>query len=161
MSTVEDVYWLYEHKGKNNDEFILYPTSIGESDSTCNFKRKTYITPGQECPICIEPIIRKSEAYLTACGHGFHKNCIFKSFSAKIETDCYSSFNCPMCRANTGDIHIHGKYNDCSNEFNLLDELENFWMTKDFMCCYPCNSDDHIKGMKSDCNDCLKYRKNG
>jgi hypothetical protein len=163
MATVEDVYWLYENEGKlNDDNVLLFPNVIGETGTKCSFKRKTYIIPGQECPVCMDPILRKSEAYLTSCGHGFHKKCIFDAFHAKVENDWCCQYKCPMCRANIGDICIQEKYNSGSKEYNKLDALENFWMQKEFMMCVLCNSDfEHYEGMKSDCHACLKYVKYG
>jgi hypothetical protein len=113
-----------------------------------------------ECPICMEPILRKSDAYLTSCGHGFHKKCIFHAFQTKMEDNCFALFQCPMCRSKMGDVCIQGKYNVNSNEYNILDELENYWSKKDFTMCILCDNEcDHYQGMKSDCELCIRYRK--
>ena len=163
MATAEDVYWLYEHKIDINNQ-IVFPTLIGDNEVSCNLKRKTYILPGQECPICMDAILRKSDAYLTSCGHGFHKKCIFDAFQTKIEKDCYSVFRCPMCRTTVGDICIQGKYNEFNTNFNSFDILENFWKNKEYgvtLCvlCEDSNIDStHYQGMKKDCETCLKYR---
>ena len=107
ISTAEDVFYLYERNsswyynckkqlifpicksiysinGNNNYECfcesnqIVKPITIGNQNVSCSLERKCYITPGKECPICFDKILRKSEAYLTGCGHAFHKKCIFK-----------------------------------------------------------------------------------
>ena len=159
MTTAEDVFWIYEHKNIDIDNQIVLPTIIGDIEVPCHFKRKTYIVPGQECPICMESILRKADAYLTSCGHGFHKKCIFNAFHTKIEDDCFGLFQCPMCRSKMGDVCIQGKYNVNSNEFTILDELENYWLQKDFTMCVLCNSDyEHYQGMKLECESCIKYR---
>lgn len=182
-ATAEDVFCLYERnskyyyncsqqgkieqckrKYKNEcccyEEQMVIPIAIGDQQTKCDFKRKTYIKFGQECPICIEPIIRKQDAYLTPCGHGFHKKCIFDAFEAKWKTKWASQFYCPMCRCRLGQIDIENRYNYSNN--NGLDDLENFWTNKDYRYCYPCtNGYNHNEGMKLNCNACLDYRKNG
>lgn len=41
---------------------------------------KCYINPQEDCSICLEKICNKSDAYLTNCGHAFHKSCLFKTY---------------------------------------------------------------------------------
>ena len=70
-------------------------------------------------------------------------------------------FKCPICRTNLGlDLHeINIKYKFGENH---LDNLENFWLNKDFTVIQKCmNRYDHDLGMKNDCKYCLDYRKNG
>ena len=122
MSTTEDVYWLYERN--KTTEYngcvklkkeclnlydnkcyciptdIVLPTTIGCQDIKCRFKTKTYIKFNEECCICMESIIHKSNAHLTECGHAFHKKCLFKVIETKwmklrrMAMYCYSSMNC-------------------------------------------------------------------
>jgi hypothetical protein len=52
-----------------------------------------YINPNSDvCCVCLEGIISKSNAYITNCGHKFHKTCLY---------DCSNhddEMNCPYCR---------------------------------------------------------------
>ncbi len=184
MTTAEDVFWIYERnsthyyncvkQGKietcttkwNNNCYcvntqIVKPITIGEQDTDCDLKRKTYIIIGDECPICIEPIMHKIDAYLTPCGHGFHKKCLFNAFKTKWKTKYCSQFYCPMCRSRLGQIVIESRYK-ISNNNNGLDDLENFWINKDYRYCNPCMKNyKHYEGMDNNCDNCLNYRKTG
>jgi len=183
MSTAEDVFYLYERNlthyttcsslnlCPNNycnecccsDNSCVKPITIGEQNMKCNLNRKCYIRPGEECSICLEPIMKKSEAYLTYCGHSFHKNCIFKSFEQKWDQKYCSTFKCPICRRNlVADIaNINIRYNEKWGQFTL-DNLEHFWTRKDFILPEYCqNGWDHYQGLNDDCSNCLYYRKYG
>lgn len=183
MSTDDDVFWLYERNknyyadcvkiGKrdtcpeisNGKCYCSYnetvnPITIGFTDIKCDFKRKTYIKPGQECPICFEPILKKSESYLTSCGHGFHKLCMFNVFHNKWKLDKYANFKCPMCRCLLGIPYIPEKYNSFSFDINGLDKLEDFWNYFDYQLCFYCDN-GHVEGMNKDCILCTNYRKYG
>ncbi len=182
MSTAEDVLYLYERNTlyydklnyKLNDSFLeysiydtdgeesnlpIFPETIGNPFFKCNFKRKVYIKPGEECSICFDKIMTKKNAYLTACGHSFHKTCLFTTYEIKRQTNPYCSLNCPLCRAKLGlDIKdLAYRYRYIFN--NQLDNLENFWIKKDFICCDICPSKNfHYIGMKNNCEDCKKYQ---
>lgn len=176
MTTAEDVWYLYEKKNTYKDlikhdkttdyidnfdtdlyESPVNPEKIGNQFNSCNFKRKVYIKPGEECPICLENIVTKSNAYLTGCGHSFHKKCLFKNYEANRKMKANCSLNCPMCRSNLG-LEIK----ECAHRYlcydNYLDQLENFWLRNEFMCCDICyNKKDHYIGMKKDCETCKQY----
>ena len=184
MATAEDVFYLYERnssyyhsckqQGKidlcpdnwSNECFCytkqeVFPSKIGNQCVPCDIKRKCYIKQGEECPICLEGIFRKKDAYITCCGHSFHKCCIFKSMETQWKRKYASNFKCPLCRTNLGtDIHeIDSRYNVSGNS---LDNLENFWLNKDFMLAQTCGKNyDHEIGMKKDCFICFKYREKG
>lgn len=183
MSTAEDVFWLYERNknyycncanfGKLNScpenihgkcycsyNEVVIPNTIGFTDVKCDIKRKTYIKQGEECSICLEPIMRKSEAYLTDCGHGFHKLCMFKSFQIKWAIRKGANFQCPVCRSFLSLPHIPEKYNAFSFDINELDKLEDFWNCIDYQLCYYCDN-NHIEGTNKDCILCTNYRKYG
>ena len=176
MTTAEDVLYLYERNSLyyDNPSELLYiydtydngkpanlpvnPEIIGNSLVKCDFKRKVYIKPGEECPICFEKIITKKNAYLTACGHSFHKKCLFMTYEANRKVNPYCILKCPICRSNLGldikDLAYKYRYPD-----NQLDTLENFWIRKDFMCCDICPSNKfHYIGMSKICNTCKKYQ---
>lgn len=121
------------------------------------FKKKYYIRPNQECPICLEPILTKNSAFLTPCGHGFHKLCIHQAFERNWLTK-QGGIRCPLCRY--GDINDYcvEKY-CCWNMYaNDLDCLENFWFNKDITLATPCYSGDHYVGVDKNCSSCRKYR---
>jgi hypothetical protein len=184
MATAEDVYYLYERNSfyHNNcskqgrihncptlwlHECYCYtsqnvqPITIGNQSVPCSINRKCYVKAGEECPICLEIILRKSDTYLTCCGHSYHKSCIFKAMESRYNEKYIGLFKCPICRTNLGlDLHeINIKYKFGENH---LDNLENFWLNKDFTVIQKCmNRYDHDLGMKNDCKYCLDYRKNG
>ena len=180
--TAEDVFALYETKVNDISVSVtpLIPKSIGNIDVPCSIKRRCYIKPGEECPICIESILTKTNAFLTCCGHAFHKSCIFKCVEKKWEEKYPGTFYCPVCRTYLGcDVHdMNERYvipsiNDDfegensfkgENSFegvkklNYLDILENFWLTKDLSLALPCrNRYDHYVGMKKDCYRCKQF----
>lgn len=184
MATAEDVFSLYERnssyyykcnqRGKMTEcpnnwlgECYCYtkqqvlPSTIGNQTIPCSIRRKCYIRQGEECPICLENIFRKNEAYITCCGHSFHKSCIFKSMETHWKHKYASNFKCPMCRAKLGtDIQEIGLRYKFSR--NYLDNLESFWLGKDLTLAQTCgNKYDHDIGMKKGCFICLKYRENG
>ena len=119
-----------------------------------NLKIKHYIKIGEECSICYDDINHKDNAYLTDCGHSFHKNCINKWL---METKFDG--NCPICRQDIGiydgDTYFSG---------NSLDKLECLWLDYDKIypkyCSYG-SKFTHIKGVDKYCDDCLKYREFG
>ena len=164
MTTLEDVFWLYERKSKLLKTPII-PTTIGDDDVSANLCRKSYIKPGQECPICLDPIIHKSNAYITSCGHGFHKSCIVPSYLSKMKHKSHGTYNCPMCRASIGSAieYINERYN-CEN---MLDTLENFWYRYNVampMVCdsiYSTDTYHHFLGVNTNCHECLSYRNTG
>lgn len=182
MTTAEDIFWLYERNklvynncillGKEcpqswGNECLCYlkedvlPVTIGDISLPCRMNTRQYIKIGEECPICIEPIIHKTNAYLTGCGHAFHKTCLLKTMEAKWEEKLYSVIHCPMCRRSIGLPEFHKRYNtDIKDDgtIHCLDELENFWITKDYVMCQPCKK-DHYMGMRINCKKCMEYRK--
>jgi hypothetical protein len=174
MTTLDDVFSLYEPHYLNtnpiikNDEKIIYPTNIGDSDSVCNIKYKCYIKPGEECPICMEQILTMSNAYLSYCGHTYHKKCIYTYMKTKWESkNYYTSCKCPMCRSSLGhpDLKQRYKYSyfDISYKCeNGLDKLEDFWLSCEYKLPEYCgNNMDHYLGMKQNCKCCKLYREKG
>ena len=140
------------------DQNVL-PFTIGDTTVPCRLKYKCYINPNESCPICLECISHKSDAYLTSCGHSFHKKCITYFFERKQLIKYASVFRCPMCRTNLGYINCSERYN--YNNQNGLDYLENFWLLNDYMICEVCEKSGHYKGMNRNCETCIKYRKFG
>jgi len=193
-ATADDVFYLYERNKSVYDNcklsgkicpdaelemecycFInstpVLPITIGDQNVRCDFKRKVYIKQGEECSICLEQIYQKNNAYLTSCGHSFHKSCLFKAFETKIFNR--HTFNCPNCRARLGYPEFYCRYTNMFKRFDSdfdtdfdkktnynFDILEDFWLGKDFTTLQICNG-GHALGMKNGCNRCLEYRLNG
>lgn len=179
MSTSEEVYSLYERNHllytsncinekivseKNNylTNHTIKPITIGDSSIPCCLHVKCYIRQGEECPICLENIMLKKDAFLTGCGHAFHRHCLLKMFENKWNQKLFSALKCPMCRCGLGFPTLLERY--ISSE-NHLDELENFWLTKDFQMPHYCTNIKeycvHYLGMNKACYKCKDYVENG
>lgn len=162
LNTLEDIYNLYEFE-PDEEKSILIKNKIGNNECQPSFTRKMYIKPFDKCPICYDEIIRKKDAYLTQCGHAFHKKCIFNSYVFKQKNKKCSNFKCPLCRISLGtDIEeINERYNIWNG--NELDNLENFWHKKDFIMPHICPNGNHWYGMNynKNCKYCKEYCKNG
>ena len=179
MSTVEDIFPLYVrepnkiyHMCENivtcpnswlNQcycyyEFPIKTITIGNTCAPCNFEKKCYVKPSEECPICMEPNTSKSKTYLTSCGHSFHKLCIFKSMETNWITNNQKNYNCPICRGKLG-ASVHGLNERYSHNPNttILDDLEEFWLKKEFIIPHMCRNKTHFIGMKKNCQQCKKY----
>ena len=191
MSTAEDVFYLYERNSsycydcnlKNTCERDKYccgsecychlqqqvkPFTIGDQYVPCDFKVKCYIKPGEECPVCYESIMTKSSAFITSCGHRFHKNCLFKYIESKwLSTSYNSTARCPMCRSSLGHPDFIQRYKSSYYSLNYddgneLDKLEDFWVSKDYLLPLFCsNSYDHYLGCDKSCFICQNYNKTG
>ena len=188
MSTAEDVFYLYERNSRayyhNCEEFnmcrwgfccsnenipIVKPITIGDQYVPCNIKYKCYIRPGQECPVCFDPIINKTTAFITSCGHSFHKKCLFNYIKTKWETTSYlSKAGCPICRCSLGfptfiERYTNNYFNSTFYEKqNKLDELEDFWLSNEYRLPEFCQEQyNHYLGMNSRCRRCVLYRKFG
>lgn len=187
MSTAEDVFYLYErnsswyHNCKNinnifeckynisccechKDKQLVMPITLGNRDVLCDLSRRCYVKPGTECSICFESIERKTDAYLTCCGHAFHKRCIFSAFKQKVQGKWTSNFGCPLCRRRQGfELYdINRRYYLSHKECNSLDILEDFWQRNEYMIPELClNGHNHNLGFKDDCKLCLRYRETG
>ena len=134
---------------KKYGTWIDIPKTIEE-----NLKIKHYIKIGEECPICYECISHKNNAFLTDCGHSFHKTCINKwLIETKIEGYC------PICRQDIG-FYEGETYN--SSIKNSLDKIEDLWLNYDKILPQYCLNDrntNHIVGFNKYCYRCLQFRK--
>lgn len=161
MSTTEEVFTLYEKNSGISEPII--PIRIGDSSVRCRFKTKCYIRPGEECPICFEQIKLKKDAYLTGCGHSFHRECLLKTFDTKWKQKLFCTLKCPMCRSNLGFPELLERY-PYNTPINHLDQLENFWFTLEFLLPHFCTNikpDVHYLGMNKTCKKCKIYVENG
>lgn len=171
-STAEDVFYLYE-SGRTSSK-VLLPFTIGDHRIPCSVKRKCYVRPGEECPICFEAIQTKRSAYITACGHAYHKICLRKYMESKwLSTKYTSNARCPLCRSLLGHPEFVQRY--CASYFGYneeeeveenmstgLDKLDDFWIS--YECKIPsfCSHGyDHYLGMDKHCFLCLRYREKG
>jgi hypothetical protein len=73
-----------------------------------------------------------------------------------------------MCRCKLGCPDLYIRYYSCLqhldfNPFYNSDNLENFWLTKDFIIPEYCDNikNSHYLGMKKNCKKCKDYCKNG
>lgn len=178
MATPEDVFYLYErnsrHYNNRDNEGNEYstqnvlPFTIGDQDSPCNLNVKCYIRPGDECPICYDLIERKSTAFITPCGHNYHKKCIFDYFKSKWTSTSYTSVvRCPICRCSLGHPEFIQRYRSsyfsyCYSDSNELDKLEDFWLSYDYKLPNFCSWNyNHYLGMDKYCQYCKTYREKG
>ena len=130
---------------------------IGNLGRRPNLKIKAYIAPGEECPICLEEILHKSNAHLTLCGHAFHKTCFHELYRRSPGIDP----SCPVCR---DDLMYEELSETTYFSESGLDKLEDFWMNKDIAIPCPClkyHRTDHFAGACKDCSGCLKWRRTG
>lgn len=159
----EDVFYLYERNkliySNNPESELVQPYLLGEIGLPCKFKTKCYIKCGEQCAICLESILNKKNAFLTGCGHAFHRNCLFKSFEIKWMLKPFSSLRCPLCRCGLGFPELDLKYISNDN----LDQLENFWLSKEFIMPTYCSNlkSSHYLGMNKKCCKCISYCKTG
>lgn len=130
-----------------------------------NINKKCYIKFGEICSICIEPIITKKSAWLTPCGHTFHRKCLIDNFQYrtihKMTIGHSNEIPCPVCREGLIWCCVGIDKLDKYNSKNGLDQLENFWHTIDinpYLLCWEC---DNAVGMKKSCNNCIQYRNTG
>ena len=49
----------------------------------------------EECPICINELVKTKNYTITQCGHEFHSSCLIQS--------CRQKNSCPICRKNLFD----------------------------------------------------------
>ena len=185
MSTAEDIFYLYEHKSRinndndndeNNDNDNnendninnVLPFKIGDDNSPCDIKIRCYIRPGEKCPICYYKIYRKTDAFITFCGHGYHKSCLFNYLKYKWTSTKYTNVaRCPMCRDSIGHPDFIQRYKSSYFSYNYsdnngLDKLEDFWLCNEYKLPNFCsNGYNHYLGMCKDCFICENYRVKG
>jgi hypothetical protein len=119
--------YIYEKYGeKYHNETILNTLVNNRKVASASTNIKHYIIIGSECSICYEKIITNKTAYITNCGHCYHKKCIFKYSNQCVNKNINT--NCPLCRNSIicDDLWLYEKYNSSHKQFNFLDKLENF-----------------------------------
>lgn len=205
--TLEDVYYVHErnilfyHDCIKNKRYSTCPTkNIGlclckencpiYPNKICNEytisqkqckKEKIYIRFGEECPICFEPIYFRNSAFLTPCGHAFHKKCLHNAHTTRLlicDNSSEDKLYCPMCRH---DVPTELFYNPMKYNINKLPiekingkkncdfiKNTNFCLVADNLfenidLCSPelCfrNKKKHYLGMDKTCKVCLNFHK--
>jgi hypothetical protein len=161
----------------------VYPDIISNDYKINHNKtKKIYIKPGEICPICYDPIINKKNAFLTPCGHSFHKTCLNQTHTSNLLR--FGSKNeekmpCPMCRKT---IHVENFYDPLKiffykknpSEFDIFDAgeickntdfcklVDNFWEKGELnspQICLSRNMGPHFFGMKKNCTQCIIFQK--
>ena len=150
--TTDDIISVFERC--NNNE-ILYSYSITETNTHKQYtlKDKLYIKKFDECPICLEGITSKQNAYLTQCGHAFHKKCMHQLVFNNVNASC------PICR----NIHGIGPLNlfvDDTHRF--VNKKEDYEFCGEFKYPRLCTECFKIEGWNFNqcisCEQCNKFR---
>lgn len=123
-----------------------------------NIYIKHYIKVGEECPICYEQIWHRKNAYLTICGHSFHKSCLYTFWFKNIHQD----FSCPMCRTDEG-----GEV--WEDDFIRYREIDKYVENRELLRPAFCTKEDndfndivpHVCGTKKKCKVCTNYINHG
>ena len=172
----EDIFYVYERNRNyyiscatpnicesncscQYDQLVL-PESIGNNDFKRKLNNKMYVWSQETCIICMDKINLKSNAYLSDCGHCFHKNCIVNYFHY-IKMISRKNMKCPICRCNLGNPVLNKRYNIFHKDMNFLDMLEDLNIEFLHICESSTIENNHYLGMNSNCSQCINYRKNG
>lgn len=146
---------------------LVYPKTIGNNDFKRKLNNKMYIWTQDRCVICLYNIGFKSNAYLSDCGHSFHKKCL-TNYYHYIKMISNKNFKCPLCRSNLGSPDFNTLYNSLHKDFNSLDMLETIninindnYLEMIHICKGIGTSKKHYLGLNSNCKYCLNYRENG
>lgn len=139
---------------------LVLPESIGNNDFTRKINNKMYVWSQETCIICMDKINLKSNAYLTDCGHCYHKKCLTNYFH-HIRMNTSKNMKCPMCRCNLGSPILNERYNLYHKDMNSLDTLEDFNIEMLHICESSTRENNHYLGMDSNCSKCIYYRKYG
>lgn len=150
---------------------IVVPQDIGEwwVHNKNNWNRRIYIQIGSKCSICLSSINKKSDAWITNCGHSFHRSCLMESYRIyENNTNIIHYTNCmpcPICRADLPTCCCGFDFSRYQKVYgkrrNELDNLENFYAFFDIanpIECYKCKKNI---GMNNACKSCTDYQKNG
>ena len=154
---------------------VVVPQDIGEWWQPVKLEGRSYIPIGAKCPICLSSIIHKRDAWITHCGHSFHRNCLMKSYEIYMNNPKIEKYTnvmpCPCCRSDLPTCccgYNLGRYHSIYGERrNELDYLENFELLSDMIIpieCYKCSKKHKCAkyiGMSNDCKECKEYQEKG
>ena len=161
------------HKYDNNcycsNYLSVSPTIIAKCGFFCGEKlsinKKCYIGFGEICSICLDPIISKTTAWLTPCGHPFHRKCVMKNYNYRqirnLTLEYTNAIPCPVCRYGLIECCVGLENLNKYNTENGLDKLENFWLRMNdsqYLSCYKCKKG---MGLNLSCDICECYRETG
>ena len=156
----EDIFNICETNCCGDNNKLLFPQTIGNNDFKRKLNNKMYIWSQETCIICMDKIQTISNAYLTDCGHSFHKKCLTQYFHY-IQMVSNKNLKCPICRCNLGKPILNERYNFCHSSINSLDILEDFNVEMLHICRSFTNKKNHYLGINSNCEKCIYYRKYG
>jgi len=134
-------------------------------DDIPTVKNKCYIAFGEMCFICMDPIVSKNNAWLTPCGHAFHRKCLITNHQYRQKHNMTLEFSneipCPVCREGLVNCCVGLDDMDKYTPENGLDRLENFWSSFDVVSYLSCWRCEKGFGMNILCKPCEKYRNTG
>lgn len=172
----EDIFYVYERNRNNyiscstpdicqtncdcHYNQLILPKLIGNISFERNINNKMYVWSEEVCIICMDKIELKSNAYLSNCGHCFHKKCMINYFH-HIQMVSNKNLSCPLCRCNLGSPILNERYNLYHTSMNSLDTLEDLNIEMLHICKSSTTRNNHYLGMDSNCNKCINYRKYG
>ena len=139
----------------SDDEDDTTPSKISLYE---DIKIRRYIVQGEQCSICLEPILHRNKSWLTPCGHAFHRKCICDAYLYGRDARYTNMIPCPLCREELTDCCVGIEYNNRYKGKNILDILENFWLTletRSIEYCSPCRKP---KGFTQNCERCIRWR---
>ena len=148
---------------------IVTPQEIGEWWQPVTLKTRSYIRIGSKCSICLCSIIHKRNAWITYCGHSFHRTCLMQSYEVYMKNPNICHYTnvmpCPICRSELPTCccgYITDRYHTIyEDKPNYLDKLENFEILKDLSTPIECYKCPKYIGMNNNCDECKDYQKNG
>lgn len=146
---------------------IVCPIEIGHTWTPICLETCAYIPYGASCPICLSSISQKKNAWITHCGHAFHRTCLIQSYNSYMNNPNIEHYGnvmpCPMCRADLPTYCCGFEIQRYQGSFpgNGLDRLEDYEHVKEIKEPLECWSCCKYLGMNKSCNACIDYCKNG
>lgn len=144
---------------RRNDTCLSYDRHIFNA-----FHKKIYVKFDDKCSICVDCIGPAHNAFITDCGHTFHKTCLSNYFHYLQFNKHKLSLRCPVCRSNLGSPEFFGLryYSDLSIDYNGLDLLENYSNPNNLndlihICHHSNITKSHYLGTDCNCENCKLY----
>lgn len=133
-----------------------------------NTHKHHFIPTGTDCAICFEPMMHNKNAYITECGHHFHKSCITSLYNTSF---LEKNFRCPLCRCHLKKClwletryalepwRLMNKKNVCGNvDFEFQKDL----FCEDSLLCRGCHCRQgcfQIVGRNPHCEACQAWKR--
>ena len=135
--------------------------SITFEDVFYSRNNKYYLKYGEECTICLDKIITKTTAYITECGHKYHKKCVLDYMKIEWMSKNYTGLiSCPMCRKSVSDDHLNDNYYS-SDALRILDYVSLDIIPQYKLPQFCSNRYDHYLGLNKKCKCCEYFREKG